>query len=258
MSNLNKTEAGARHELVPTSVGTARLDWFPAPGQPRAVALLGHGTATGVEAADLQALAAVLPQHGITVVLVTQPYRVEGNPRVADPASLDSAWKAVWPRAAGLGLPVISGGRSAGSQVACRTAAELGALAVLVLAYPLLGPGSPRELLGTGRPTLIIQGGSDPFGRPAQFPPLPPQYELAEIPGANHMFATSVSASRPAPLEQEHHIQGGGFPHVVYILFICHPQDMDVHAFHRLARVIERVLGFVHHKVRHLAVDVAR
>ena len=202
MSNLNKTEAGARHELVPTSVGTARLDWFPAPGQPRAVALLGHGTATGVEAADLQALAAVLPQHGITVVLVTQPYRVEGNPRVADPASLDSAWKVVWPRAAGLGLPVISGGRSAGSQVACRTAAELGALAVLVLAYPLLGPGSPRELLGTGRPTLIIQGGSDPFGRPAQFPPLPPQYELAEIPGANHMFATSVSASRPAPLEQ--------------------------------------------------------
>jgi uncharacterized protein len=200
VSNLNQAEAGARHELVPTSVGTARLDWFPAQGQPRAVALLGHGTATGVEAADLQALAAVLPQHGITVALVTQPYRVEGNPEVAGEASLDSAWKAIWPRAAGLGLPVISGGRSAGSQVACRTAAELGALAVLALAYPLLGPGSPRELLATDRPTLIIQGGSDPFGRSAQFPPLPPKYELEEIPGANHMFATS--ASRLAPLEQ--------------------------------------------------------
>jgi predicted alpha/beta-hydrolase family hydrolase len=196
----NQAAAEARDELVPTSVGTARLDWFPAPGQPRAVALLGHGTATGVEAADLQALAAVLPQHGITVALVTQPYRVEGNPGVAGEASLDSAWKAIWPTAAGLGLPVISGGRSAGSQVACRTAAELGALAVLALAYPLLGPGSPRELLATGRPTLIIQGGRDPFGRPAQFPPLPPPYELIEIPGANHMFATS--ASRLAPLEQ--------------------------------------------------------
>jgi len=55
VSNPNKAEAGARHELVSTSVGTARLDWFPAQGQPRAVALLGHGTATGVEAADLQA-----------------------------------------------------------------------------------------------------------------------------------------------------------------------------------------------------------
>ena len=202
MTSLNQAAAEARDELVPTSVGTARLDWFPAPGQPRAVALLGHGTATGVEAADLQALAAVLPQHGITVALVTQPYRVEGNPGAASEASLDSAWKAVWPRAAGLGLPVISGGRSAGSQVACRTAAELGALAVLALAYPLLGPGSPRELLATGRPTLIIQGGSDPFGRPGQFPPLPPQYELVEIPAANHMFAPGAGASRLAPLEQ--------------------------------------------------------
>jgi predicted alpha/beta-hydrolase family hydrolase len=202
VSNLNDAEAGAREELVRTPAGAARLDWFPARAQPRAVALLGHGTATGVEAADLQALAAVLPEHGITVALVTQPYRVESNPRVADEASLDSAWKAVWPRAAALGLPVISGGRSAGSQVACRTAAELGALAVLALAYPLLGPGSPRELLSTGRPTLIIQGGSDPFGRPAQFPPLPPRHELVEIPGANHMFATGAGVSRPAPLEQ--------------------------------------------------------
>ena len=201
MSNPNQAEE-PREEMVPTPVGVARLDWFPARGQLRAVALLGHGTATGVEAADLQALAAVLPRHGITVALVTQPYRVEGNPRAADEASLDSAWKAVGPRAAGPGLPVISGGRSAGSQVACRTAAELGALTVLALAYPLLGPGSPRELLDTGRPTLIIQGGSDPFGRPSQFPHLPPQYELIEIPAANHMFATSTSASRPAPLEQ--------------------------------------------------------
>jgi hypothetical protein len=202
MSNPDKTEAGAREELVPTPAGAARVDWFPAPGQPRAVALLGHGTATGVEAADLQALAVVLPRHGIIVALVTQPYRVEGNPGVAGEAALDSAWKAVWPRAAGLGLPVISGGRSAGSQVACRTASELGALAVLALAYPLLGPGSPAELLSTGRPTLIIQGGSDPSGRPAQFPPLPPDYELVEIPAANHMFATGTGASRPAPLER--------------------------------------------------------
>jgi predicted alpha/beta-hydrolase family hydrolase len=193
---------GARSELVPTPVGTARLDWFPARGQARAAAVLGHGTATGVEAADLQALAVVLPRLGITVALATQPYRVEGNPKVSDEASLDVAWKALWPKAAGLGLPVISGGRSAGSQVACRTATELGALAVLALAYPLLGPGSPRELLGTGRPTLIVQGGRDPFGRPEQFPPLPAGYELVEIPGANHMFGGGFGTSPTAPLER--------------------------------------------------------
>lgn len=194
--------ARTRSELVPTPVGTARLDWFSAPGRARAVAVLGHGTATGVEAADLQALAVVLPRLGITVALATQPYRVEGNPRASDEASLDVAWKALWPEVARLGLPVISGGRSAGSQVACRTATELDALAVLALAYPLLGPGSPRELLATGRPTLIVQGGSGPFGRPEQFPPLPAGYELVEIPDANHMFGGGFGASRTTSLER--------------------------------------------------------
>jgi uncharacterized protein len=187
-------------ELVPTPVGTARLTWYPARGSARAVALLGHGSATGTESADLQALAAALPRRDITVALVTQPYRLEANPRAADEASLDQAWTAVWPAAAGQGVPVISGGRSAGAQVACRTARQLGARAVLALAYPLLGPGSPRELLATGRPTLVVQGGSDPFGRPGQFPRLPAGIELVEIPAANHTFGTGIGAARSATL----------------------------------------------------------
>jgi predicted alpha/beta-hydrolase family hydrolase len=182
-------------EIVATPVGKARITWYPAHGKALAVALLGHGSATGVEAPDLQALAQALPTKGIVIGLVTQPYRLKENRGAADEASLDAAWTAVWASAAGLGLPVIAGGRSAGAQVACRTAAPLGARAVLALAYPLLGPGSPRELLATGRPTLVIQGGSDPFGRPDQFPALPPDIELVEIPAANHTFGTG----RPAP-----------------------------------------------------------
>jgi hypothetical protein len=50
------------------------------------VALLGHGTATGVEAADLQALAADLPGHGITVALITQPDRVNRTGAGSAPA----------------------------------------------------------------------------------------------------------------------------------------------------------------------------
>jgi hypothetical protein len=57
--------------------------------------VLGPGTATAAEAADLQTLAAALPAHGFTVVLVTQPYRAQDNPRVADPAPLDQAWTTV-------------------------------------------------------------------------------------------------------------------------------------------------------------------
>jgi predicted alpha/beta-hydrolase family hydrolase len=188
--------------LVSTPVGTARLDWFPPQGRQRATVVLGHGNATGVEAMDLQALARGLPPLGITVVLVTQPYRVDGNPKVADEQSLDRAWTAIWPSVSGPAVPLVAGGRSAGSQVACRTARALGADAVLALAYPLLGPGSPAELLGTGRPTLVVQGGRDPFGRPDQFPKLPPDFELVAIPSANHMFSTARPSRGPEPLAQ--------------------------------------------------------
>jgi predicted alpha/beta-hydrolase family hydrolase len=187
--------------LVSTPVGAARLDWFTAHGTHRATVVLGHGTATGVEAMDLQALAKALPPLGVTVVLVTQPYRLEGNPEVADEQSLDRAWTAIWPSVTGE-VPLVAGGRSAGSQVACRTANALGAHAVLVLAYPLLGPGSPAELLATGRPTLVVQGGQDPFGRPDQFPTLPTDIELVAIPGANHMFGVEGTDGGAAALAQ--------------------------------------------------------
>jgi hypothetical protein len=83
---------------------------------------------------------------------------------------------------------VIAGGRGAGSQVACRTAKTLGAHAVVALSYPLLGPGSPHELLSTALPMLVVQGGNDPYGTPDQFPPLPPTISLVEVPFANHTF----------------------------------------------------------------------
>jgi predicted alpha/beta-hydrolase family hydrolase len=189
-------------QYVQTPVGRARLDWFPAAGTHRATVVLGHGTATGVEAADLQALARALPPTGITVGLMTQPYRIEHNPRAADERSLDQAWGAIWPEvlAQAESTPVIAGGRSAGSQVACRTAAQLKAKAVLVLAYPLLGPGSPNELLSVTASALIVQGGLDPFGRPAQFPKLPEHMRLVEIPATNHMFVSATPHQAESPL----------------------------------------------------------
>lgn len=195
-----RADIGPAMERVPTPVGPAGITWYRAPGPARAVALLGHGTATGVEAADLQALAAALPARGISVALVTQPYRMSRTRSGSDEPSLDTVWRALWPIAAGLGVPVISGGRSAGSQVACRTAGQLGAHAVLALAYPLLGPGSATELLATGRPTLIVQGTRDPYGRPEQFPTLPAEIELVEIADANHTFGTSGSGPRLATM----------------------------------------------------------
>ncbi|MFJ9926200.1 alpha/beta family hydrolase [Streptomyces misionensis] len=192
-------------EIVETDTATARITWHRAT-DPRAVLALSHGAGGGVEARDLQALAGALPAHGVTVALVEQPWRVAGKKVAPAPKTLDAGWRGIWPSLSGMELPVISGGRSAGARVACRTATELGARAVLALSFPLHPPGKPEksralELLGTGRPTLVVQGGSDPFGRPAEFPE--GDFRLIEVPQGDHGFAVP----RRADITQERALQ---------------------------------------------------
>ncbi|MFF5702073.1 alpha/beta family hydrolase [Streptomyces sp. NPDC012794] len=184
-----------RTESVATPAGEARITWHTARAA-RLVLALGHGAGGGIEARDLQALAAALPARGVTVALVEQPWRVAGKKVAAAPKVLDEGWRALWPALERPGLPVVAGGRSAGARVACRTAAGLGAAGVLALAFPLHPPGKPEksraeELLGAGRPTLVVQGGRDPFGRPQEFPPpgAGDPYELVEVASGDHGFA---------------------------------------------------------------------
>jgi predicted alpha/beta-hydrolase family hydrolase len=188
--NVNVTE------IIDTDAGAARITWHQA-DKARLVVAVSHGAGGGIEARDLKALAAVLPAHGVTVARVEQPWRVAGKKMAPAPKTLDVGWRGIWPALAKQGLPVISGGRSAGARVACRTAAELGAHAVLALAFPLHPPGKPEksraeELLGAGVPTLVVQGGNDPWGRPAEFPE--GSYELVEVPYGDHGFAVPKRA----------------------------------------------------------------
>lgn len=183
-------------ETIGTDAGDARITWHPAQ-QARLVLAVSHGAGGGVEARDLQALAQVLPGHGVTVALVEQPWRVAGKKVAPAPKTLDVGWRGIWPAVAASGLPVVSGGRSAGARVACRTAVELGAAAVLALSFPLHPPGRPEksradELLGSGVPTLVVQGGNDPFGKPEEFPD--GAYELVEVAYGDHGFAVPKKA----------------------------------------------------------------
>ncbi|MEV6400975.1 alpha/beta family hydrolase [Streptomyces sp. NPDC051907] len=178
-------------ETVETPAGDARVSWAPA-ARAQAVLALGHGAGGGIEARDLQGIAAALTGDRVTVALVEQPWRVAGKKVAPAPKTLDVGWRAVWPVLEKAGLPVVAGGRSAGARVACRTAQELGAAGVLALSFPLHPPGKPErsradELLGTGVPTLVVQGGNDPFGKPEEFPE--GAYEIVEVPYADHGFA---------------------------------------------------------------------
>ncbi|MFF2427352.1 alpha/beta hydrolase family protein [Streptomyces mirabilis] len=188
-------------ETVETDAGTARVTWHRAK-KPRLVLAVSHGAGGGIEARDLQALAAVLPGHGVSVALVEQPWRVAGKKVAPAPKTLDVGWRGLWPTVAKPGLLVVAGGRSAGARVACRTATELGATAVLALSFPLHPPGRPEksradELLGAGVPTLVVQGGNDPFGKPAEFPN--GSHELIEVPYGDHGFAVP----KRAPIDQD-------------------------------------------------------
>lgn len=182
---------------VTTPAGEARITRFPAPARKRrAVLALGHGAGGGIQAPDLQALAAALPGAGIEVVLVEQPWRVAGKKLAPAPTTLDTGWVPVADtvRKAARRTPFLVGGRSAGARVACRTGARTGAAGVVALAFPLHPPGKPEksradELFDTGLPTLVVQGGTDPFGTPAEFPELPPTHRLVGLPAGDHGFA---------------------------------------------------------------------
>jgi predicted alpha/beta-hydrolase family hydrolase len=122
-----------------------------------------------------------LPGYGITVILHEQPWKVAGKKVAPAPATLDTAWVQ---DLAQLPKPLIVGGRSAGARVACRTVQQVGARAVVALAFPLHPPGKPDKSraseLQVAVPLRIVQGLSDPFGRPAEFPE---GLDLVAVPG---------------------------------------------------------------------------
>jgi uncharacterized protein len=160
---------------IETSYGLARAHVQRA-RKARAALVLGHGAGGGIESPDLVTARDAALAEGVAVALIEQPYRVAGRRSPAPAKQLDTAWTEVVEHLVGrelVGLPLVVGGRSLGARVACRTAAETGAVGVLCLAFPLLPPrraGTSEsrlpELDAVSVPTLVVQGESDPFGIP--------------------------------------------------------------------------------------------
>jgi uncharacterized protein len=185
--------------LVPTPLGDARLVVRRAK-RPVATLVMTHGAGGGIDAPDLARLARTLPQQEVSVTLVEMPWRVQGRKLAPRPELIDQAYLAVM-NSMRMRSPLIIGGRSAGARSACRIARAVGAKGVLALSFPLHPPGKPEssrvhELMGSGVPTLVVQGERDPFGRPEEFPS---DVDLAVVPSADH----SLHVPKSAPVTQD-------------------------------------------------------
>ena len=178
-------------EIV-TEAGLARADLDGAAAEARFLLVLTHGAGGSVEAPDVLATRDAGRQLGGMVALVTQPYLVAGARAPGSAVRQDAAWVQIVAalRELAPGVPLVQGGRSNGARVACRTAAAVGARAVIALAFPLHPPGRlPGRAAPPGAPpsgtatqirvaelgaaraggarVLVVNGERDPFGIPA-------------------------------------------------------------------------------------------
>ncbi|HTW01912.1 MAG TPA: alpha/beta family hydrolase [Streptosporangiaceae bacterium] len=160
-----------------TGSGAARAKLDGEPGAARFLLALTHGAGGSVGSPDLLAARDGALGLGGLVAQVTQPYRVRGARAPGAAVRQDAAWVEIMSALAELapGVPLVQGGRSNGARVACRTAADVGARAVIALAFPLRPPGPAgrsrvAELQAAragGATVLVVNGERDPFGIPA-------------------------------------------------------------------------------------------
>jgi predicted alpha/beta-hydrolase family hydrolase len=162
---------------------------------PAFLVVLTHGAGGGVATKDIMAASKAGLQAGAVVVRVTQPYRASGARAPGSAQRQDAAWLEIikalrddYP-----GLPLVQGGRSNGARLACRTAQQAGAAAVIALAFPLHPPGKADdpersrvgELRAAGVPVLVINGDRDPFG----IPDPADADKLVVLPGETHALS---------------------------------------------------------------------
>lgn len=172
---------------ITTSGGIAHAELEGDGPSARFLFVLTHGSGGTVQAPDLLAARDSGLRLGAMVALVTQPYRVRGARAPGSALRQDAAWVEMVAVLRGKlpGVPLVQGGRSNGARVACRTAAAVGARAVVALAFPLSPPrrapvraaspadavvqtrsGELRAARAGGAMVLVVNGERDPFGIP--------------------------------------------------------------------------------------------
>ena len=159
---------------------------------------------------------------GLDLVTFNVPYTEQGR-RIPDRAPLleacySSTIETVRREVVSAQRHLFIGGKSMGGRIATHVAAADSDLAIdglVLLGYPLHPPGRPEQrrdkhLPLIQRPMLIVQGGRDAFGTPAELEPilatLPRKATLHVVPGGDHSYkAPRIDAARQTALIDEVH-----------------------------------------------------
>jgi predicted alpha/beta-hydrolase family hydrolase len=172
-----------------------------------ATLILAHGAGAPMDSDFMNAMAARLAAHGVSVLRFEFPYmaqrRIDGRRRPPNPqAQLLACWREVYASVRShVAGPLAIGGKSMGGRMASLIADELQVDALVCLGYPFYAAGKPEKprvahLSDLKTSTLIVQGERDPLGnrQAVEEYALSPAIDLMWIPAANHDLKPLKSA----------------------------------------------------------------
>ncbi|WP_277445762.1 alpha/beta fold hydrolase [Vibrio parahaemolyticus] len=166
--------------------------------------VFAHGAGAGMEHDFMTAVAKGLVEQGIHVVRFNFPYMVkrseDGKKRPPDRApKLLEAYSEVIAHFAS--SPVVIGGKSMGGRMASLLAEHELVAGIACLGFPFHPPGKPEKFKGDhlasiDKPTLILQGERDTFGKREEFGEFvfSQQVKVSFLPDGDHSFKPRKSS----------------------------------------------------------------
>ncbi|UYI47768.1 alpha/beta fold hydrolase [Vibrio natriegens] len=160
--------------------------------------IFAHGAGAGMEHDFMAAVAKGLVEQGIRVVRFNFPYMMkraeDGKKRPPDRApKLLEAYEEVITHFAN--TPVVIGGKSMGGRMSSLLAENTLVAGIACLGFPFHPPGKPENYKGEHlatleKPTLILQGERDTFGKREEFEnfTLSEQVSVIFVPDGDHSF----------------------------------------------------------------------
>jgi hypothetical protein len=170
---------------------------FDGPEDAAVTVVLAHGAGVPMDAPFMETFAAGIAKGGLRVARFEFPYmqrqRAEGKRMPPSPAPILVERYLAVVGALGGGSRMVIGGKSLGGRIATLIANQVGAKGVVCLGYPFHPPEKPEKtrieyLKNIAAPTLILQGGEDPFGAPDEVAGygLPENVKVTWLEGADH------------------------------------------------------------------------